>query len=171
MRFVVVGRPAPQGSKRVIPQFKDGRPTGRFNVVESSKERVRTWRDDVKATAMDQAAGIERLTGALYVEIAFYLPRPKDHYGTGRNKGQVKPSAPRYPGTQPDLAKLARSTEDALTDAGVWADDALIVREYLTKDYADPDAVLAVPGAVITVYEVEEDVTPPAAVGVSQAGI
>lgn len=61
-----------------------------------------------------------------------------------------------YPMRTPDLSKLARSTEDALSDAGIWADDARVV-EYsrLAKVYPgeDPDA-LSSPGAVIEIREV-----------------
>jgi crossover junction endodeoxyribonuclease RusA len=58
-----------------------------------------------------------------------------------------------YPSVAPDLSKLIRSTEDALTAAGVWRDDCLVV-EYtrLAKVYVneDPEA-LDRPGAFIVV--------------------
>ena len=53
----------------------------------------------------------------------------------------------------PDLSKLLRSTEDALTDAGLWADDARVVEyERLAKVYPgeDPEA-LPVPGVRIEI--------------------
>ena len=54
---------------------------------------------------------------------------------------------------RPDLSKLARSTEDALSDAGLIADDARIVEyERLAKVFPgeDPDALEA-PGVLIVV--------------------
>jgi hypothetical protein len=65
-----------------------------------------------------------------------------------------------YPHGKPDLSKLARSTEDALTDAGVWIDDSLVVAYgRLAKVYArDPSGfdaeALTVSGAVITVHPI-----------------
>ncbi|WP_345784476.1 hypothetical protein [Stenotrophomonas chelatiphaga] len=32
-----------------------------------------------------------------------------------------------FPSKLPDLSKLVRSTEDALTDAGIWRDDARVI--------------------------------------------
>ncbi len=52
---------------------------------------------------------------------------------------------------RPDLSKLVRSTEDALSDAGAWEDDARVVECLARKVYAgDPDA-LHIPGAVIRI--------------------
>ena len=40
-----------------------------------------------------------------------------------------------WPCRMPDLSKLIRSTEDALTDAGVWTDDARVVEVVARKVY------------------------------------
>ena len=83
------------------------------------------------------------MTGALRVSFTFYRPRPKGHFGA---KG-VRPSAPRYPTTKPDVLKLARAVEDALTGV-LWRDDAQIVAESIYKDYGEPARV------VVTVEEI-----------------
>jgi Holliday junction resolvase RusA-like endonuclease len=57
------------------------------------------------------------------------------HYGTGRNAELVKLSAPIFKATAPDSDKLIRLIGDALTIAGVIADDALIVRILAEKRY------------------------------------
>lgn len=126
--FYVPGTPAPQGSKRHV---------GNGVMVESSKA-VKPWRQDVTAAAIDAAttAGWETATGPVGLRLTFYLRRPRSHYGTGRNADQVKPSAPEYPATKPDLDKLQRSTLDALTTAGVLADDARVVLIDAAKVYA-----------------------------------
>jgi len=77
------------------------------------------------------------LTDALRVTIRFFLPRLKGHYGTGRNAGKLKVSAPEYPTTRPDVLKLARGVEDALTGV-IWRDDAQIVSEPLEKSWGEP---------------------------------
>jgi Holliday junction resolvase RusA-like endonuclease len=146
--ITVYGQPAPQGSKRAFALKKGGVYTGRVAMVESSKDRVKTWRGDVMAAA-SLVKQWPALDGPLEVTMHFYLPRPKAHLTTGRLAGQVKPSAPAHPSGRPDTGKLARSTEDALTDAGIWRDDAQVVRCFLIKSYAD----LREPGAKITIRQ------------------
>ena len=85
--------------------------------------------------------------GPVRLRIVFWLVRPKGHYGTGRNEGVVKKSAPVWPATKPDSDKLTRSTMDALTDAQVYRDDAQVVHLDVWKAYADDSG----PGARITV--------------------
>jgi Holliday junction resolvase RusA-like endonuclease len=151
--ITVHGRPAPQGSKRAfMGKRSDGTPVAR--VIESSHDRVKSWRQAV----IDEAREVigwgryPALGGPLEVSMLFRLPRPKGHYRTGRNAHLLRDSAPRYPTGTPDLSKIVRATEDALTDAGVWADDALVVSyDGVAKIYADTSAGL--PGAVITIRQ------------------
>ncbi|HEU4619781.1 MAG TPA: RusA family crossover junction endodeoxyribonuclease [Gammaproteobacteria bacterium] len=137
VRIVVYGSPAPQGSKKFV-----GMRGGHGMMVESSK-RVKPWRQDVKAAALAARNGAPPLDGPLVVRMVFTLPKPS--------------SAPKkrrtYAMRKPDLSKLARSTEDALTDSGLIADDARIVEyERLAKVFPgeDPEALEA-PGALIVV--------------------
>ncbi|MCT2280591.1 RusA family crossover junction endodeoxyribonuclease [Micromonospora chalcea] len=155
----VYGRPAPQGSKER---------RGHGAVVESSK-CVKPWRSDVRDAAeqvvlYDYPSGERALApgyplhGPLVVSMVFTFVRPKGHYRTGRNAHLLRDSVPARPHGTPDLSKLARSTEDALTSAGVWEDDARVV-EYarLAKVWAseDPEA-LGAPGAVIRIWRLDE---------------
>lgn len=151
-QFDVFGMPAPQGSKKFVGTNK----AGRGALVESSK-KVRPWRQDVKAAAvmaretlwLAAAVGTDPcpLDGPLWVSMVFTMPKPA--------------SAPKrrqtWPDKKPDLSKLARSTEDAISDAGLWADDARVV-EYarLAKVFPgeDPDA-LPVPGVRVRVWKRE----------------
>lgn len=150
-RVEVHGTPGPQGSKT-----EKGRlPSGRARLVESSK-KVKPWRHDVQAAAADVIGRYEHdepyvrwaaLDGPLLVRMVFTLKKPA--------------SAPKrrrtWPDRYPDLSKLARSTEDALKDEGVIADDARIT-EYtrLAKVFPgeDPDA-LRVPGVLILIWKME----------------
>jgi len=149
--FVVRGTPAPQGSKRGIIH----RSTGRVVLIESSKN-VAPWREAVRSAAAaarrEHSANI--FDGPLYASMVFTIVRPRSHYRTGRNAHLLRDDAPIRPDTKPDVSKLARSTEDALTDAHFWLDDARVV-EYtrLAKVWAreDPEA-LDTPGAVIRVW-------------------
>jgi Holliday junction resolvase RusA-like endonuclease len=131
--LTVYGRPAPQGSKRHV---------GNGRMIEMSKH-VGNWRDDVRAAALVALTGkpSEPLDGPLVVRMIFTIARP------AAAKKRLAPH------TMPDLSKLARATEDALTSAGLWADDARVV-EYtrLAKVYPGADReALDRPGAYITV--------------------
>ena len=146
----VYGDPAPQGSKRAIPTVGRGGRV-RVSLVESSK-RVRPWRDAVVAAALAQPSR-PRHAGAVGVVVRFFIPRPKSHYGSGRNAGVVRASAPPFPTSRAvgDLDKLQRSTFDGLTDTGVVVDDSHIVMVDAWKLWADDPADA---GAVIRVVDV-----------------
>jgi Holliday junction resolvase RusA-like endonuclease len=148
--FAVLGTPAPQGSKKAFAIKKGGKYTGRVAVVEQQKDRVNSWRGSVEHAA--RLAALPHFGAGVPVElkIAFYLKRPAAHYGTGRNAGLLKASAPRRPAAMPDQSKLIRSTEDAITDAGVWADDGQVVDHVVGKFWADAHP----PGAEITITAV-----------------
>ena len=66
--------------------------------------------------------------------IVFIRPRPQGHYGTGRNEGKLKESAPRYLSKTPDTLKLGRAIEDAITGV-IWRDDSQVVEHYLSKRF------------------------------------
>ncbi len=89
--------------------------------------------------AAQRMAGQPPLEGPVMGVIVFKFARPKGHYGTGKNANQLKPSAPIRPEGPPDLDKLLRSTNDALTDARVWRDDAQLCSLTTDKEYAEAD--------------------------------
>jgi crossover junction endodeoxyribonuclease RusA len=127
----VNGKPAPQGSKRHV---------GNGRMVEMSKA-VGPWREAVRAEVQLEMWTQGRLgaplEGPLAVTITFLLPRPRGHFGTGRNSACLKPSAPAYPTGTPDVDKLARSTLDGLVMGGAMRDDAQVVMLCAAKRYAE----------------------------------
>ncbi len=122
--------PRPGGSKTPFYNKK----TGKMGVRDACKYN-KTWRDAVRGACLEAYQG-PPLTGPIAMTVIFYMPRPKCHYGTGCNAGKLKPSAPQYPTTRPDRTKLLRSTEDALTDVGLWRDDAQVVHGLVSKRYS-----------------------------------
>jgi len=148
--IVVRGHPAPQGSKKAFLN----RHTGRIQQVEMSP-RLPGWRDNVRQAAVgeilcscrpdcrDLSPGFP-LDEALVLTMVFTMPKP----------GSAPKSRKTWPDKMPDLSKLARSTEDALQEAGVYSNDARIV-DYrrLAKVFPneDPDA-LGVPGVIVRVW-------------------
>lgn len=130
LEITVHGTPAPQGSKR---GFVKG---GRAVLVDDNKGPLRDWRHDVTAAAVAaRGEGWEPISGPVGLEVYFTFRRPRGHFGTGRNAGKIRLSAPPRPAVAPDLSKLIRAVEDALTDAGVWRDDALVVAISAGKFY------------------------------------
>jgi len=97
-------------------------------MIESSAN-LKPWREAVKIAAIDamNAAGWQMLDEPVVLVVDFYLKRPDST--AKRVVHQFK---------KPDLSKLVRSTEDALTDAGIYADDARIIELIARKHFAIP---------------------------------
>ena len=134
--------PRPQGSKRHV---------GRGIMIESSRH-VGQWRNDVMSAAQQAYRG-PVITEAVRLDIKFFFPRPKGHYGTGRNADKLKPSAPEHCTTHSrgDLSKLIRSTEDAISSTSgypVIKDDCQVIELWCKKRYADETEP---PGALVRI--------------------
>ena len=143
LELVVYGIPAPQGSKKGFYNKK----TGRVQMKESS-EKVTPWREDVRHAALAylEQHPMPPLDCALQVRMVFTLAKPASNPKTRRT----------WPQKYPDVSKLARSTEDALTSCGIWADDARVVDyDRLAKVFPgeDPES-LDRPGVRITIRRV-----------------
>lgn len=108
--IVVAGVPVPQGSK-TLGQTKDGRAFMR----EANDKTLRPWRRAVRDAARAVMAERGPLLRPYRLSAEFVFP--------------AVASAPDRWGhdVAPDLSKLVRAVEDALTDAKVWADDAAVV--------------------------------------------
>lgn len=150
IRFQVLGKPQPAGSKKGFVNPK----TGKVIITEDAK-KSKPWKQEVASTAEHAVSGDEGWTVCdprpMRLEVAFILARPKGHFGTGRNAGTVRESAPRYPATKPDATKLLRAVEDALTGV-VWRDDAQVVEQAAWKIYGEPERV----EIKVTVLEIVE---------------
>ena len=128
--FDVLGRPAPQGSKKSV---------GNNRFVEASKF-LPAWRNQVRLAAEDAVTvhGWARVSGPVEVEILFYLDRPS-----------TIPSSKRpYPIVPPDVDKLARGCLDPMTGL-IYDDDSQVIRLLVWKTYADTRE----PGAFVRVNE------------------
>lgn len=134
IRFTVTGTPATAGSKQAFP-FK--RHDGSLGVrVVDDNPRAKSWRSQVIDAARAAYSG-PLLTGAIRLTLTFVRPRPQGHFRTGKNAGQVKDGAPKWPTTKPDCTKLTRAIEDALKSV-VWRDDAQVVQQVIAKAWGEP---------------------------------
>lgn len=150
LQLTVYGTPGPQGSKT----------RSAAGALYESSAKVKPWREAVKTAALDALHHDDAwsaLACPVLLDVTFSLRRPKNHYGTGRNAGRLKPNASRYPTSKPDLDKLVRATQDALKDAGVLADDSCVTDVRTAKRFVlAGEDTLRTPGAVIRVWRLND---------------
>lgn len=161
--ITVLGRQATQGSKTPagFRTGKDGKIYAHFR--EDCKD-LPAWRKRV-ADAADAARKnlpyARRLRfpleGPLAAGMVFTLrERPVGRPGWWPKGIPYSRRIPYPPAVKPDLSKLMRAVEDALTGIA-WADDARVVRyDTLAKHYTGDDApdALEVPGVVIRIRQI-----------------
>lgn len=159
--FRVYGEPQPKGSMKCI----GARGSSNHQLIEDNKDSG-SWRDHIRTMAARPSVVGEGAAEhqAVMLEITSTLPRPKTHYGTGRNAHAIKASAPSWPtkhGTG-DVDKLARLVLDALEDAHVLTNDAQVVEVRTYKCYPGSAPALARgydvldrPGVVVRVRPVD----------------
>lgn len=141
IEIVVPGRPQPGGSKTAMPVRRgkvylhdsNGRPI--VNTIDANDKKVRPWKKAIADVAQYTYHG-PPLEGPLIFEMTFFVHRSKSHFGTGQNARLLKDSAPLFPMSKPDLTKLVRPVEDALTGI-LWVDDAQIVDQIPRKRFAE----------------------------------
>jgi len=122
INFFVRGLPKTQGSTRTW--VVKGKP-----ITTTTTKGLYDWRRLIA----DQAQGHAPKSpwdAAVIMWATFYLPRPKSESKKVRT----------YPSRRPDLSKLLRAVEDALTHI-FWTDDSRIVMAHITKQWADDPSV------------------------------
>ena len=138
VEFVVPGIPAPKGSLRAFM-----RKGGRFPVTIDDNAKTKPWMSVVALKAHESGCRATQLP--VSVELRFYVPRPKGHFGS---KGLVRQSSPTLPSRKPDIDKLSRAVLDALTGIA-YQDDAQVAVLEARKVYAD----VYDPGAWVRIRE------------------
>lgn len=128
--FMVRGKPEPAGSKK-------GYTVGRKVVIVDANDQARQWKGNVAIHARLQMHGRDPLTGPLRVTLTFLCQRPDSHYLS--DGFTLSKAGERFlcKTSKPDVLKLARAVEDALTGI-VYADDAQIIDERLKKRWTTP---------------------------------
>ena len=127
--FFIHGHPKTAGSKRAFMPKGWSRP-----IIVDDCKKGKDWRGDVKAAAIAAYQG-PPFDGPLSVEMVFHMARPKGHFRTGKNVGNLRDNCPTWHTSKPDALKMARAIEDALTGI-LWRDDSQIVIERLEKIYS-----------------------------------
>lgn len=136
IEFFVPGIPAPSGSKKGFYNKK----LKRVFVVDDNQDKMKDWRNAVRGYALDNRP--EKLIQCpVALKVIFYMPRIKGHFGSGKNAGVLKDSAPCFHTKKPDGLKLLRNTEDGLTGI-ILLDDSYVVRHFCEKVYGEPTGAL-----------------------------
>lgn len=143
IEFFVPGLPKTAGSKSGFYNKK----LGRVMMVDACKDS-KNWQADVKAFAMPHRPSELFHDCPVGLELKFLMPRPKYHFNS---KGKLKVMPHNYHIKKPDLLKMTRAIEDALTGI-IWQDDALICHEVLTKKY-DTNSF----GVWISIYKMADE--------------
>ena len=117
-QIFVAGEPKPQGSKTAYVRG------GRAVLVEANKS-LPGWRVKVEKALADErdAKGLEMFSGAVEVQLEFYLTRPRT------NKRE-------FMTTKPDVDKLARGILDCLVRQRYLVDDSYVISLAAVKAYA-----------------------------------
>lgn len=156
IRITVRDNPEAPGGKSGFAIYRGSRKagtrefTGKVAIVDRNRS-VPLWRRSVVSAARPAGVAAVRpvLDGALVVRLMFSLPRPVSISATKRP----------YPIVKPDVDNLVKPTQDALTDAGVWKDDALVISSVISKAYvngfhADGTPAMDEPGCVIEIFKI-----------------
>lgn len=139
--FFVPGVPIPKGSAKAFYV----KALGRAVVTQDNGDKQKPWASMIAVVAQEHFA--KPIEGPVMISVAFKMPRLKGHFGSGKNAGVVKSTAPVYHTSKPDLDKLLRCIKDALTGIA-WKDDSQVsVVAHLSKKYGDaPGAFIRIDG-------------------------
>ena len=141
VEFIYWGKPATAGSKRGIPYARKAEHGCGLGVrMIHDNKRFESFSAEIKDLARNAADG-QFFHHGVWLSLAIVRPRPKGHFRSGRNAGQLKDDAPEYPTSKPDATKILRAVEDALTGV-LWRDDSQIVRHQISKDYGDQECLI-----------------------------
>jgi len=117
------------------PKFaRRGKFVTAYNEQETEEGKVILFIRDVVRMRSD----FQVMTGPVKLKATFFLPRPKSHYGTGRNSGLLKESAPFHHTSKPDLDNLLKFYKDCCNEI-VWRDDSQVNSIFAEKMYSDTE--------------------------------
>jgi len=150
VRIVVNGNPAPGGSKSgwCINSQKGKVCRGAIINMAPNSKYTKPWMALVKASARKAYQG-PPIQGPISINATFMMDRPKSHRRSGKNAALLKANAPVYHLQKPDVTKLWRSTEDALTQAGVLMDDCHVSNAHIYKTWRN--LISTMPGVSIEI--------------------
>ena len=140
LSMFVPGIPVAKGSTHAFAH----KTTGKIITMQTNAKRQKPWASLIALTAKEAMDG-GPVDGPVSIDIEFVMPRPKNHFRTGKFSLVLKDGAPVYHTKAPDLDKLIRCVLDALTGVA-WHDDSQVWHENSAKQYGSAE------GAAIKVF-------------------
>jgi Holliday junction resolvase RusA-like endonuclease len=128
--LVIYGTPVPQPRPRISTRG------GFAKAYTPADHPVVKYRNDIVAAALSiftPYGWSKQLNRKVRLEVLCVFQRPKSHY---KSNGQLTSKAPDVP--RPDTDNLVKAVMDALTTAGVYTDDTLVVDVRCRKRYVGP---------------------------------
>jgi len=131
--LVIPGKPIAKARPRFC---RRGKSVKTYDVQETEASRF-------MLLAKEQLNGHQPIEdGPISLTLCFEMPRPKGHYGSGRNAHKLKPSAPAHHTSTPDVDNLVKFVKDCLNELA-WRDDCQVVSIQALKRYsAEPKTVI-----------------------------
>mgnify|MGYP000554286516 CR=1 FL=1 len=123
------------GTPKAQPRPRAAAFNGRARVYDAGT--AEGWKAAIQAQ-LERYAG-KCIESPMVVKMTFYFPRPKSHFGTGRNAEKLKPKSPKFHLQKPDADNLAKAVMDALSEKsgmGLWKDDTQVVSLTIFKEWA-----------------------------------
>lgn len=120
LQVFVMGEPTAQGSKRHV---------GHGIMREENEAKLRPWREALAWQLHAERRGAPTMEGPVEVTLTFHLRAPRQPRQWWQRQG-------RWVAYAPDIDKLARAVLDAMTVAGVVADDGQVALLNVAKLYA-----------------------------------
>jgi len=114
IEITVPGEPKPQKRHR---SFRLGSRISTYDPSSSKK-------DDFLIVCMNSRPD-KPIDSPINMELKFYFHRPKNHYGTGSKSTILKPNAPYFHTSRPDIDNLQKFVMDSLSSV-YYRDDSLI---------------------------------------------
>ena len=122
--------------------------SGKYSARVYDPGTAEFWKSLIAIAAREKI--VRPFAGPVVVEMSFCIRRPKSHYRTGKNAAQLKPAAPNYHTSKPDVDNFAKAVLDALTTIGAWKDDSQVAGLSARKIYGEQ------PGAIIQIAALPE---------------
>lgn len=126
--FFVPGIPVPKGSAKSFWNKK----AHKIVTMQDNRDKQQPWSSLI--SMMAQAQGLRPSERPCKLSMDFVFPRPKGHLRS--NGYELKPSAPKHHIGKPDLDKLKRCVQDALTGIAYRDDSQVFKHGESGKRYA-----------------------------------
>jgi Holliday junction resolvase RusA-like endonuclease len=122
--FTVIGEPKGQPRARAFARKFGNKHSARMYDPGTADG----WKQAVALASMPHRQR-EPITGPIIVSVTFFMPRPKSLCRKKDPDGVIPHTA------KPDVDNLIKALFDALTDAGMWRDDAQVYETSVRKYY------------------------------------